>query len=216
MSSRPRCCSAFPALTSRRRTLTTRPDANRSSTGARAPRLRRGLVVVETALALVLLAGAGALLTPFLALRATHPGFDASHALKLDLRLPQPRFAELDARAHFYEAALTRLRGLPGVQSAAFVSDLPLNGSSDSLGFHIPGRPASAAAASFTAGFNIATDGYFTTMGIPLKAGREFSSDRANSMPVVIVNGRRRNGSGLATIHRTEIDLLARTRRLSR
>src|SRR5205823_4586271 len=84
-------------------------DATRSATGVRAPMLRRGLVVLETALALILLAGAGTLLRTFLTLRSTHPGFDASHVLKADLFLPLPRFAELGERARFYDAALGRL-----------------------------------------------------------------------------------------------------------
>ena len=85
----------LPALAS------ARPDLNdalresgRSATGIRAPRARQALVIVETALALLLLAGAGTLLKTFVALRATDPGFTPSQVIALDLFLPQPRFAE--------------------------------------------------------------------------------------------------------------------------
>jgi len=181
---------AFPAFASASPDLNDGlRDASRSATGARAPRVRSGLVVLETALALVLLAGAGTLLKTFLSLRTTHPGFETSHVLALDLWLPQPRFAQRDARARFYEDALTRVQALPGVRSAAFVADLPLNGGTDSQGFHVVGRPDPAPGKTFSAGFNIATAGYFETMGIPVRAGREFAtSDRATTTPVIVIN----------------------------
>jgi MacB-like periplasmic core domain len=107
----------------------------------------------------------------------------------LDLWLPQPRFAQRDARARFYDDALQRVQALPGVRSAAFVADLPLNGGTDSQGFHIVGRPDPAPGKTYSAGFNIATAGYFETMGIPVKAGREFTdSDRAATTPVIVIN----------------------------
>jgi len=181
---------AFPAFASASPDLNDAlRDTSRSATGARAPRVRRGLVVLETALALVLLAGAGTLLKTFLSLRATHPGFETSHVLALDLWLPQPRFAQRDVRARFYDDALRRVQALPGVRSAAFVADLPLNGGTDSQGFHIVGRPDAAPGKTYSAGFNIATAGYFETMGIPVRAGREFAdTDRATTAGVIVIN----------------------------
>ena len=109
--------------------------------------------------------------------------------LALDLWLPQPRFAQRDARARFYDDALQRVQALPGVRSAAFVADLPLNGGTDSQGFHIVGRPDPAPGKTHSAGFNIATAGYFETLGIPIRAGREFTdSDRATTTPVIVIN----------------------------
>jgi putative ABC transport system permease protein len=163
-------------------------DASRSVTGSRAPRLRAALVVLETALALVLLAAAGTLLKTFLTLRSTHPGFETAHALAADMWLPQPRFTQLPARARFYEDALRRLNMLPGVRSAGFVADLPLNGGTDSLNFRILGR-ANPSPGAVGAGFNVASTGYFESMGIPLRAGRLFSdADRIGTAPVVVIN----------------------------
>ena len=184
-------------------------DASRSTTGARAPRIRSGLVVLETALALVLLAGAGTLLKTFLSLRSTDPGFETSHVLAVDMWLPQPRFAQREARARFYDDALRRVEALPGVRSAAFVADLPLNGGTDSQGFHIVGRPDPAPGKTYSAGFNIATAGYFETMGIPVRAGREFTdSDRMTTTPVIVINetAARRFWSGESALGR-QIDL---------
>ena len=145
----PALASASPKLNDALR------ESGRSATGSRAPRLRQALVVLETALALVLLAGAGTLLKTFVTLRATHPGFEASHVLALDLFLPQPRFAERGARVQFFDEALRRVRALPGVRSAAFVADLPLGGSTDTESFHIVGRPDPSPDRGFNAGFNI-------------------------------------------------------------
>jgi putative ABC transport system permease protein len=177
----PALSSASPDLTDAMR------EAGRSNTGARAPRLRSGLVILETALALVLLASAGVLLKTFATLRSTHPGFESDHLVAADVWLPQPRFAQRADRERYYDGVLGRLRGVPGVRSAAFVADLPLNGGSDGLGFHIVGRPDPAPGKSFSAGFNIATAGYFRTMGIPVRAGRDFEDTDRNSTPGVIV-----------------------------
>jgi putative ABC transport system permease protein len=164
-------------------------EGGRSSTGRRAPRLRSALVVLETALALTLLAGAGTLLKTFLTLRATHPGFEPAHVLTLDMFLPQPRFAELPARTRYLDAALQRLQAFPGVEASAFVTDLPLGGSTDGQGFHIPGRPDPAEGKSFVSGFNLATAGYFSLMRIPVLAGRQFTAgDGPGTPPVIVIN----------------------------
>ena len=176
----PALSSASPDLTDAMR------DTSRGSTGARAPRLRSGLVIVEAALALILLAGAGILLKTFATLRATQPGFQADHLLAVDLWLPQPRFALQPDRQRFYDDVLNRLRETPGVRSAAFVADLPLNGGSDGLGFHIAGRPDPKPGVPFTAGFNVASADYFRTMGIALKAGRDFSDTDRGGTPGVM------------------------------
>src|SRR5262249_15679656 len=146
-------------------------DGGRAAVNVRAPRLRSLLVVTETALALVLLAGAAVLLRTFVAMRATPPGFATDHRIVADLWLPQPRFATLSGRARFYSASLAALPTRPGVVSAACVSDLPLSGGTDALGFHVVGKPDPTPRGIHRAGFNMATPDYFRTMGIPLKSG---------------------------------------------
>ena len=181
---------SFPALASASPDLKDALcDATRGSTGVHVPRLRRSLVVLETALALVLLAGAGTLLKTLVTLQGTHPGFETANVLKADLLLPLPQYKEFADRVRFYETAQARVRALPGVRTAAFVSDLPLSGGTDSLGFHLVGRPDPAPGKMYIAGFNMVTSGYFGTLGIPLKAGREFvDADRTGTPPVVVVN----------------------------
>jgi putative ABC transport system permease protein len=181
---------AVPALAASSPDLTDAlRDGAHGASGVRAPRLRRGLVVLETALALVLLAGAGTLLKTLLALRATHPGFETANVIKADVLLPLPKYAAFVDRVRFYDTAQQRVRALPGVRSAAFVSDLPLTGSSDTLSFHIVGKPDPAPGKFFSCGFNMASAGYFATLGIPVKAGRELDqNDRPGMPPVIVIN----------------------------
>ncbi|HEV3141796.1 MAG TPA: FtsX-like permease family protein, partial [Vicinamibacterales bacterium] len=137
----------------------------------------------------VLLVGAGVLLKTFATLRSTPPGFQSDHLLAADFWLPQPRFAQRADRERFYDGVLERLRHTPGVRAAAFVADLPLNGGSDGLGFRIVGRPDPAPGKMFSAGFNVATADYFRTMGIPLRAGRDFTdADRGATPAVIVIN----------------------------
>ena len=184
-------CGMLPALTSAASDLELAlRDGGRSTTGTRAPRLRSAMVVAETALALMLLAGAGTLLKTFLALRSTDPGFDSSQLLIVDSWQPQSRFAALSARAQFYESALEGVRALPGVRSAAFVADLPLHNGVDGLGFRlVRGDAASPRVYSLHSGVNIATSDYFKAMKTPVLAGREFTdTDATSSGPVAVVN----------------------------
>jgi len=163
-------------------------EAGRTAGGSiRGRRLRASLVVTETALALVLLAAAGLLLKHLLTLRSTAPGFTAAHALAAELKLPASKATNPIERSNFLAALLERAQALPGVRSAALVADLPMGGGSDSLGFHIAGRPDPTPKPYFSANFNIASPGYFETMAIPLRAGREFAPRDAGSAPGVIV-----------------------------
>jgi putative ABC transport system permease protein len=160
-------------------------ESSRSATGAGASRLRGFLVVAEIAAALVLLAGAGALLGTLLTLRGTAPGFSTHGLVVVDVWLPQPRYAKMADRLQYFDGVLAGLRRVPGVTSAGLVADLPLGGGQDSLGFHIPGKPDPAPGASYEAGFNLTSTDYFRTMGIPIVDGREFAATDGESGPAV-------------------------------
>jgi putative ABC transport system permease protein len=168
---------------------TLRESSRTATGGVRGRRLRGALVVIETALALVLLAGAGLLLKHFWTLRTTAPGFEPENLLTAGMWLPESVLAKEPARRRFCEELLARAEALPGARSAALVADLPLGNGWDSLGFHIPGRPDPAPDSAFSADFNIASPGYFRTMGIPLRSGREFTrQDSAEAPGVIVVN----------------------------
>jgi predicted permease len=144
---------------------------------------RSGLMLVEIALALVLLAGAGLMLTSLARLAGVNPGFRGDGVLTAKLNLSGAAYRTPAARALFYERLQARLRALPGVAAAALGNNLPLNsGPTFTARLDAPGRTADAY-------FTQVSPGYFTTLGIPLLAGRDFDgSDREGSAQVVIVS----------------------------
>jgi hypothetical protein len=121
-------------------------------------------------------------------MRSTQPGFDTRNMVAAEIWLPPVRFARLSDRVQLFDGVLTRVRALPGVRAAAFVANLPLNGSYDSQGFLILGRDLPAGK-FFTSAFNVATPGYFQMMGIPVLEGRGFlDSDGADAPGAIVIN----------------------------
>ncbi|HEX3554069.1 MAG TPA: ABC transporter permease [Thermoanaerobaculia bacterium] len=165
-------------------------ESGRTATeGIGGRRARSMLVIAEVSLALILLSGAGLLLKSLLVLRNTAPGFATENLLTVYFEVPKSKLGTAAERSGFFASVLARVANLPGMRSAALVADLPLGGSSDSMGFHIVGRPDPASDGGFSASFNIASAGYFRTMSIPVRAGREFTDqDSANAPGVIVVN----------------------------
>ncbi|MGB7922602.1 MAG: ABC transporter permease [Pyrinomonadaceae bacterium] len=176
---------------------TTRIDLNaelkaegRGSTGGPSRnRLRRLFVMMEVALSLVLLIGAGLFIKSFLRLQEVQPGFDTRNILVARLSLPKS-YGTRDNVSALIDQLTPRLSGLPGVKSVGAVSLLPLGGSFASIPFTIIGQPPARDEASPSAEYRVATPDYFRTMGIPLLAGRVFSdNDTAKTQLVVLING---------------------------
>jgi putative ABC transport system permease protein len=159
----------------------------RGSGSAGRSRTQRALVVAEVALAVVLLAGAGLLLTSLVRLQGISPGFAADGVLAARLTLAGPRYQSKDAMVRFYDAVLSRLRDTPGVVEAAAAGALPLSGSANTSNFHIPGKPSAAEGQDPTSRWERVTPGYFRALGIPLKAGREFAAEDKADVPAVVV-----------------------------
>jgi len=160
----------------------------RGSGSMRRSRTQRGLVVGEVALAVVLLAGAGLLLTSLARLQAVTPGFSADGVLVARLTLAGPPYQDRAAMVRFYDNVLTRLREAPGVVAAGAAGALPLSGSANTSSFRIPGRPAAPDGQGPTSRWERVTPDYFRALGIPLKSGREFNTrDDANAPAVIVV-----------------------------
>lgn len=174
------------AIAAPHRLTSSTQDAGRSIAGSRTGRrTRAALVVVETAVALVLLAAGAMLVRGFLELRGTPAGFASDHLLAVGVRLP-PSLVPGPPREAFFETLRTRVHGLPGVRSAGFVSSLPMAGGRDTLQFRLADRQSEK---PLSANVNIASPGYFRTMRIPVVNGREFtSSDNSSGPPVIVVN----------------------------
>jgi putative ABC transport system permease protein len=152
-------------------------------------RLRGALVVIEVGLAVVLLVGSGLLIRSFIALQSEDPGFEADGQLALSTPLPESKYpTEEDARA-YGEAALERLAAIPGVESVAVTNLIPVSGRDAIWSLQIEGRPPASPDEYIPALHYRVSPGYFRTMGIPLRMGREFGpGDRAGSVLVAVVS----------------------------
>ena len=164
-------------------------EGGRSSTIGRGRRMRSAFVVVEVALAFVLLIGAGLLLKSFGRLLAVDPGFRSESVLTFGLQLPGATYSEDHLRVGFYDALNERLSGLPGVQDVGGIAFLPMNGMGSATSFRVDGRPEPARGQSPVPDVRWITGDYFDVMGIPLLKGRMFDSrDAGEADNVVVVN----------------------------
>jgi putative ABC transport system permease protein len=180
-----------PALQASRPDLNeTLKEGSRGSTGGIGRRRTRSvLVVTEVALTQMLLIGAGLMIKSFYSLQEVNPGFNADGVLTMQLTLPPLKYAEDTQTTAFYEQALKRIETLPGVQSAAAVTTLPMTGSSITRRFTIDGRAPAAPNERLVANYAAISPEYFRAMGIRLISGRSFTdNDRDTSQQVIIVN----------------------------
>ncbi len=158
--------------------------------GGRHRRLRSTLVVVQVALALVLLIGSGLLLRSMQRLFAEPPGFDATNVMTVQIQASPLRFAERGATVRFFEDVLDAVRNIPGVEDAASTSQLPLSGDHIMYGVHFEPGLAQRADEDRGGAFRYAVSpNYMAAMGIPLRSGRLFTpADRGDALPVAILN----------------------------
>jgi putative ABC transport system permease protein len=156
-----------------------------STAGSARQRLRSTFVVVELAIALVLLIGAGLLIKTFWNLRSVEPGFNPDHLLTMRVELPEARYREVDKQTRFRTQALDAINQLPGVK-AAMISELPLSGDSLDHDFVIDGRPPIAPGDEPSVETRSILGDYFHTMQVPLRLGRDFGSpDFVANAPLV-------------------------------
>jgi putative ABC transport system permease protein len=162
--------------------------ATRSSSSAGAESTRRVLVFAEVALACVLLVGCALMLRSFVALTHADPGFRAENVLVADTILMRDRYPEAGPMVRFYREALAAVRALPGVESAAVVTHLPFSGENWGNSYDVEGQPA-APGVQNSAQIRPVSPGYFATLQIPLKQGRDFNErDNETAPGVAIVN----------------------------
>ncbi len=153
-------------------------------------RLRAGLLVAEVALAVVLVVGAGLLLRSMARLNAVDPGLDPDNVLVMLVDLPSARYGTTEEHLAFYRPLLDRVRGLPGVVSAAGTTEPPMLGYSMTFSYAIQGRPAGTPSGREDDERLMAvTPGYFETLGIPVVEGRALNAgDREGTTPVVVIS----------------------------
>ena len=180
----------LPALQAARADLS-RPlkEGGRGIAGGVGGRLTSLLVLVEVAVALVLLVGAGLLLKSFSQLGSVPPGFDPRGVMTLNLQLPESTYAEEEAQARFFRELLPKISALPGVEHAGTGFPLPLSGGGFFLAFLVDGRPAPEPAAVPSSGIRMVSPGYLEAMSIPLVRGRTITAaDDQGAERVVLVN----------------------------
>src|SRR5215467_14160921 len=164
--------------------------------GHQSQRFRNALIVSEVALALLLLCGAGLMLHSFVKLIRVHPGFDAEHLLTMKIALPGGAYPRLQQTSAYLDRLLEQLQSLPGVQSVAAASTLPLSGESDWGTFLIAGGPTTDWANASAADWRGVSVDYFRTLGIPLLRGRQFTQADAKNQNTMIINEAMPRSSG--------------------
>ncbi len=164
------------------------PGRGHSSAGD--GRVRHGLVVSEVALALMLLIGAGLLMRSLSGLRAVDPGVDARNLLTASIAIPEVKYTTPELRNQFFERARLAISAVPGVEAAAWVSSLPLQGGSSQY-VAAEGAPPRQDSELPVVAVRLASPGYVATARIPVKAGRDFTdADGFTGRKVVLVSER--------------------------
>ena len=166
-------------------------EGSRGAGGTGGARVRNALVVIEMALSLVLLAGAGLLINSFLKIANTDPGFEAEGVLTMRLNLTGSRYQEPDQQAAFYTQLLDRVEALPGVERVGAIDVTPIFSRGAFYSFLIEGQPAPTGEQrrANDSGFHSVSPNYFNAMRTPFLAGRQFNeADTSESAQVVIIN----------------------------
>ncbi|MGH9838508.1 MAG: ABC transporter permease [Blastocatellia bacterium] len=181
----------LPAFQSSKANLneTLKEGGRTSAEGFGRNRARSLLVITEVALAITLMIGAGLMMKSFLRLRAVSPGFNGDQVLTMRLNLTSSKYREESQQAAFYQGLHQRIRAIPGIQSAAMVVGLPFSDTNASRNFGIEGRAAENPNEVRNARFNVCSPDYFSTLGIPIIKGRDFSdADVAGRTDVAIIS----------------------------
>ncbi|MGH9751529.1 MAG: ABC transporter permease, partial [Blastocatellia bacterium] len=164
-------------------------EGGKSAGSRRAQWLRSALVIIEVALALVLLVGAGLLIRSFARLQGVDPGFNAQNVLTMRVSLPRLKYDNDQKRIAFFRQAVAQMQSLPGVEFAGVVSFLPFAAPHAGTGVEIEGRPKLPPGQGLVTGVMVTDANYFRAMRIPLKRGRLFTDQEATEMRhVVIIN----------------------------
>ena len=179
----------LPALqASRRQAQEALVRASRNAGGAASMRMRRGLIIVETALALVMLTGAGLMMRTMQQLSAVDPGFAIDHLATARITISNVEW-QAPQRRVFYDTLEEKIRAVPGVVHSALAMSLPIEGSNWGSVFLLGDRPAPPADQLPSAAFSPVSSGYFETLGLRLIAGRTLQpTDRGEVTRSIVVN----------------------------
>jgi putative ABC transport system permease protein len=159
-----------------------------SSHGPGRNRLLKASVVVQVAMAMVLLVGSGLMVRTLARLLATDPGFTAEGVSVVDFAAPPGRYGSSAERSALYRTLVEHVRALPGVSAAAYMWGVPFSGANDSSPFTILDTPVREGEPERHAEARYVSDGVFRTLGIPLLSGRDFSATEVPGQNVSIID----------------------------
>ncbi len=180
-----------PAIQCARVDLRTAVGAGGRGVAGGTGRMRSGFVVAQVALSLVLLTGAGLLLRSFQLLSAVDPGYRAEKVLVMQATFPASGAASAQAAAGFFSALLRDAAAVPGVVAVSAAKNLPIDDATSNGLYSIEGRADPTPAESFrqNAQWQLVAPAYFSTLGIPVRRGREFDDrDQLSAPPTVVIN----------------------------
>ncbi len=184
-------CGVIPALGGSRGNLLDSPGTGgrRTRSGLGVQRARDILCVSQLAFAVVLVVSAGLLTRTLSHLLAVDAGIRSDSALTFELSLPSARYPDHAHVVKFYQAALQRLRALPGVGSAGLAESVPLSGTTDTAAIRIPDQRLPKGVSDHIVYYTTVSPGYFSSVGTPIVNGRDFlESDADDSTPLAVIS----------------------------
>lgn len=155
--------------------------------GGQRNRTRSVLVVLESAVAVVLLIGAGLLVRSLIQLQNVSPGFDPQNVLTMRVDLPREKYSTPDKSGKFFSELESRIGSLPGVENVGFISELPLSGQPNDMPYTVEGRPPVSIDQAFDDDFRRVNTQYFHAMRIPLLRGRNFTDQEVRESAKVVI-----------------------------
>ncbi len=162
-------------------------EGGRTGEGAQRNRTRSILVVCESAIAVILLIGAGLLVRSLIRLQNIHPGFDSHNVLTMRLELPRQKYDTPDKTRNFYQQLEGRIGSLPGVETVGLISELPMSGQPNDMPYTVEGRPPVSIDQAFDSDFRRVNRDYFRAMRIPLFRGRNFTEQEVQQAAHVLL-----------------------------
>ena len=159
----------------------------RTGTDSGGNRTRNILVVIEVALSLVLLIGAGLMIRSFQALRGVNPGFEPHGVLTMTAAVARSKFSEPMQQVSYFEQVLERVRALPGVVAAGAINDIPLGMNGSHQPIAVEGRPVVPMSEQPEVDVSVITTGYASALHIPVLQGRDFNSADIAGRPATIL-----------------------------
>jgi putative ABC transport system permease protein len=161
----------------------------KSTVASRSDKVRQALVLAEVACTVILLIGAGLMAKALWRVQSVHPGFRAENVLTMRTTLPLPKYNNVEPRTQFYSNVLTKVRALPGVNSASYNSFLPMVFRGGIFPVTAPGTSADTQQTAVQTSIRFVTQDFFTTLGIPIRQGRDISDrDTAKAPSVTVIS----------------------------